>query len=611
MKLLSVIVLLFLASFQTHAQKLKYKDIFPLISEKKYDEGEPLLRAYMNDKKNADDANATLQMAYLLEKYAIENRVVADSSQLYQNADSAIYFYQQALILITEKELSKNDEYYKEFYRRDLRTGEFGTKLSDVGLELNTRIIALKKRINNAKVINGELNKIVEAYNLLQSKYASLTNGFDTNNDFLLASGNPQIDDLKTLVELEYSIESSSAAITQAIIDINNAGFRMISKKMPIENISKDGRSKSNLYNGNFAMWNYADWAKKAIRVINDSAVPIREALISTLDRLEETSGILKSGTTIDFKSATSIAGAEKVTTLDPESVTLKYLRAKALELKYIHLSSIAYEPLLLDTGAVTFHQKHADSIFSVINKLKSVLNSINESEINERKNIYASFYEKLGGESGFVLKVNDMKAMADTKSKEAAASQIKWKEKSKWAIFTNDRLDLDTLYSSIQMPKLSLNGEFWPLTKTTDSLNRIFLVGITGTAANMQGFVAGVADSREGLWRSTFDIYKKKLSGEAWQITSKFVESASGFFTCYIFESNYSENKNCTIINFSTDGKVSWNVSLNIPVEPVVVKYNAILGETILFLVEENMIAQLVSGQKGYIVIDRNGNVR
>jgi hypothetical protein len=212
--LLTIAVIAFF-NFEISAQKLKYKDIFPLISEKNYAEGEPLLRAYMSDKKNEDDANGTLQMAYLLEKYALENSVVADSAALYQNADSAIYFYQKSLVLITEKELSKNKEYYQEFYRRDLRTGDFGIKLSDVALEINTKIISLNKRIKNAKEINKELNKIAEAYKLLQSKYVSMTEGFETNNDFLLASGNPQIEELKKMIELEYSIETSAAAITQ------------------------------------------------------------------------------------------------------------------------------------------------------------------------------------------------------------------------------------------------------------------------------------------------------------------------------------------------------------------------------------------------------------
>jgi hypothetical protein len=385
----------------------------------------------------------------------------------------------------------------------------------------------------------------------------------------------------------------------------------MISKKMPIEGIKTDGRSKSDLFRGDFAMWNYADWAKKAIKIIDDKVIPVRQELLSTLERVENSSNQVLLGAPLDVNSVTLLTQAEKITSLDPQSIALKYLKSKALEIRYNYLTNSAYEPLLLDSGSVTFHQSRSDSILKVINELKTVVNSINESEINKKNIVYPTFYEKLGGKSGFADKVKNLQTMADVKSQRALASQKKWKERSKWAVFANDRIDLDSLYSNKKMAKLNLNGEFWPLAKTTDSLNRIFIAGVTGTATNMQGFIAGIADSREGLWRNNFDLYKKKLAGDGWDITAKFVQSAAGSFTCYLFETNYSNDKNASVFNFGIDGKMVWNVNLNMPVAPVSVKYNAILGETIIFLVEENMIAQLAQGQKGYIVIDRNGNVR
>jgi hypothetical protein len=380
---------------------------------------------------------------------------------------------------------------------------------------------------------------------------------------------------------------------------------------MPIEYVKTDGRSKNDLFRGDFAMWNYAAWAKKAIKIIDDKVIPVRQELLSTLDRVEKSSSQVLQGMPLDVNSVTTLTQVEKVAALDPQSIALKYLRAKALEIKYNYLTNNAYEPLLLDSGAVSFHQLRSDSILNVINALKTVVNSINASEINKKKIVYPTFYEKLGGESGFANKVKNLQTMADAKSQRALTSQKKWEEISKWAVFTNDRIDLDSLYSNIKMAKLSLNGEFWPLAKTTDTLKRIFVVGVTGTATNMQGFIAGVADSREGLWRKNFDIYKKKVAGDGWNITAKFVQSAAGSFTGYLFETNYSNDKNATVFNFDVDGNMVWNVNLDIPVEPVLVKYNAILGETIIFLVEESMIAQLAPGQKGYIVIDRNGNVR
>jgi len=65
--------------------------------------------------------------------------------------DSAVTFLDKAYNTITEKELKKNGEYYQMYSRRDLRTGEFGIKLSDVRLDLETRVSLLKERKETAK----------------------------------------------------------------------------------------------------------------------------------------------------------------------------------------------------------------------------------------------------------------------------------------------------------------------------------------------------------------------------------------------------------------------------------------------------------------------------
>src|SRR3954466_7905580 len=120
------------------AQKIKYKDLFVLLNAKRYEEAEPFLKKYLKD--NTDNPNAYLFMGFIYQDKAAHLDILKDTRKLVSQIDSAVLFYDKAYKTITEKELSRNEEYYQMYSRRDLRTGKFGIKLSDVQLDLDGRM---------------------------------------------------------------------------------------------------------------------------------------------------------------------------------------------------------------------------------------------------------------------------------------------------------------------------------------------------------------------------------------------------------------------------------------------------------------------------------------
>lgn len=146
----------FLISNFSLAQKLKYKDIFDLIKVKNYTAVEPLLKSYLSIVKNSDHPNANLNMAIVYHQKSIKE--VDDSGVENQIVmiDSAIYYYNKAKLLISKNEIKSNDKYYKEYYRRDLRTGKMGIKLSDIRLDIDNRTSELNElRENQTKLSNN------------------------------------------------------------------------------------------------------------------------------------------------------------------------------------------------------------------------------------------------------------------------------------------------------------------------------------------------------------------------------------------------------------------------------------------------------------------------
>src|SRR5688572_18410852 len=120
--LVKFIALVLITSSAT-AQKVKYKEIFGLLSTKQYDLAEPFLKTYL--KENTDNANAYLFMGLIYKEKAEADDVLLNTGRCIQRMDSAILFFDNALKIIDEKEVRKNKEYYVNYNRRDLRSGEF------------------------------------------------------------------------------------------------------------------------------------------------------------------------------------------------------------------------------------------------------------------------------------------------------------------------------------------------------------------------------------------------------------------------------------------------------------------------------------------------------
>ena len=132
-------------------QKVKYKDIFGLLNTKRYEEAEPFLKRYL--KETNDNPNAFLYMGIIYQEKSAKDDVLKQTTRAIANMDSAIFFYDKAYKSINEKELKRNEEFYQAYNRRDLRTGEFGVKLSDIQFDLEKKMEGLRERIDRVKMV--------------------------------------------------------------------------------------------------------------------------------------------------------------------------------------------------------------------------------------------------------------------------------------------------------------------------------------------------------------------------------------------------------------------------------------------------------------------------
>lgn len=135
------LVIMLFSGVTAIAQKVKYKDIFALLKNKQYDAAEPLLKKYIETE--TDNPNAFLYLGIILtERF---DKMLTEDAQASIVREAARDNLVKAKMGITEKEVSRNEEYYAIYKRRNLRTGKIGVTLSDVITDIDNRLAKLSE----------------------------------------------------------------------------------------------------------------------------------------------------------------------------------------------------------------------------------------------------------------------------------------------------------------------------------------------------------------------------------------------------------------------------------------------------------------------------------
>ena len=193
-------------SYQGLCQKIKYKDLFVLLNAKDFSNSEPYLKKYL--KVNDDNPNAYLFMGMIYQEKAIKLDMLKQTEQMVILLDSAVYFYEKASKGITEKEVSKNEEYYQIYNRRDLRTGKFGVKLSDVQLDIETRL-KLKERARQIQLMKSQFVAAEKYYSHSVKLFLEVQKRYPGQKEFYLRADDKLLAALTHLTQVYDSCHMS------------------------------------------------------------------------------------------------------------------------------------------------------------------------------------------------------------------------------------------------------------------------------------------------------------------------------------------------------------------------------------------------------------------
>ncbi len=276
--LVKALIFCFLVS-SAYGQKIKYKEIYGLLSTKQYESAEPFLKRYL--KENVDNPNAYLFMGIIFQEKSTKDDVLRQTARSIANMDSAIIYYDKAYKTITEKEVKRNDELYAAYNRRDLRTGEFGVKLSDIQFDLEKKMESLRERIDRVKMVKYYFSMADTLYKRTNLLYLTIQNQYPGENELYLRSTENTLSILSSLSLRYDSCMKAFDNYKASSSNLGKTGYSQTLTTKDIENFKRDGVAQANFYQDDVTIWNYKKFATQATEIINKEIIPMREHLVT------------------------------------------------------------------------------------------------------------------------------------------------------------------------------------------------------------------------------------------------------------------------------------------------------------------------------------------
>ncbi len=422
-------------------QKVKYKDLMVLLTAKQYDQAKPFLKKYLLEEDG--NASAYLYMGIIYQEEAWKNDVLKQPDLLISNVDSAVFFYNKCLPKLTEKEIKRNDENYLMYSRRDLRTGEFGIKLSDIQLDLETRSKSLYERRDRVITLKKLYAEMESQYTRANSQYKNFQNRFETKKELYLQSDDSLILKLEKLISTFDSSQVTFKYYKSTLQAFGKTGYNPVVDLQEINDFKKEGSSMVDFMSDDLKWWNYGQWAKKTSAVIRDEIYPMRKEIIAFDSQINKSREKLKKDSvtvsTIELLNHPLFTELKK---WDNDPMPSGLFQMKIAELEYA--SEIMEEASLKDRDNIS-HKigmiKHQQGVLLKLDSLASAMvNRDWEKDAGNYRNFITSSY-------GTVTVIKNLcKSTLEFAKRETVAKKKELDENMsllKWVISETDSIPL------------------------------------------------------------------------------------------------------------------------------------------------------------------------
>ena len=387
---LKFIVLFFLVQ-TAYGQKVKYKDIFALLSTKQYEQAEPFLKKYL--KENDDNPNAYLFMGIIFQEKVSKIDILKRTEQSVAYADSAILFFDKALKTIDDREVRKNKEYYQAYNRRDLRTGEFGVKLSDIQFDIEKRIEFLRERSDKVKMIKHYFSLADTLYKKSNSLFRLLQKEYPAKRQLHLRADENTVKNLHTLSTRFDSCTKAFDNYKSSSLTLGKTGYNQTFTLVEIKDFAKDGDDVVSFYIDEVNAWDYKKFADEVLEVIEKEILPMRDHLIAydiEINKLRDKLNTDSISVRSDLTKLIDKLLYDQLRKFDPAPLPMEVFSLKTADLEY--RSALIENKVHKDTSDVHMKLAMTNTEMTFLHKLDSISKRLSMENIDEKAQDYNHF---------------------------------------------------------------------------------------------------------------------------------------------------------------------------------------------------------------------------
>ena len=567
-------ILLNLIIYPASAQKVKYKDIYTLLSTKQYEQAEPFLKNYI--KANDNNPNAFLYMGIVFQEKALKNDLLKQTRYLLLNIDSAIFFYHRALKTIDEKEIKRNKEYYQNYNRRDMRTGEFGVKLSDIQFDIEKKIEGLRERIDRVKMVQYYFLLSDSLYKKCNVLFKTIQEEYPGQKELLLRGDEASVSKLKGLAVRFDSTLKAFENYRSSLQLLGSTTYNQVINLQDIVNFTSDGRSLADFYQNDLQVWDYKKFASQAAEVIEKEIFPMREHLVAydieigkLRDKLSKDSVSVRSDLT---KLIDKLLYAQ-LKKIDPDPLPMHVFTMKLADLEYrsLQLENKAYK----DSLDLHWRLRAAQQEMTHVLKLDSVAGKLNTLDMDEAARNYHYFVTNTY-ESSSVLK-SYVKALKDFAERDIRKLEEKLKSYSqalRWLVVNNDSVPLFTdELDNIRFKPLLINDE-----KYTCGI-------VYKDSLNPSGYFYSITPSRIPGIRAEFPLDKASFKLSRFNVAKALsIDHNSQIYFLVIYSGLKTKDKYAVTVSkiYHSDG-LAWAVNSSLTFIPKELSYKPDTGELLI----------------------------
>lgn len=585
-----VFLLLLISVFSgAYGQKVKYKDIFALLNSKQYEQAEPFLKRYL--KENDDNPNAYLFMGLIFQEKSAKNDVLKATRTGILNMDSAIQFYDKTLKIITDKEVRRNDEYYQMYNRRDLRTGEFGVKLSDIQFDLQKRIEGLRERIDRVKMVRYHFTLADSLYKRANALYRSLQKKYPGENELYLRSDESAMKDIVSLINRSDSSAKAFEFYKSSTTTLGKTGYNQAITLVEIRNFKSDGASVADFYQDELSLWDYKKFAEHVKGVIEKEINPMREHLIAydiEINKLREKLTNDSVSVRNDLTKLIDKLLYDQLRRFDSEPLPMEVFTLKTADLEY--RSALLESKPFKDSTDVNLRLNLIKREIKDLNKLDSIATKLSNENLDEETKNYEHFIANTYS-NNVVLKsyVKALKEYAEREKLRTSAELIKRNEALNWIIDATDSIPLNMTASS---------DKFKPLAVVADR----FTAGLSFTdSVNAEGYLYTIKSTRRPEVKVKFAVDKAgfRLAKMPYTKALTYSDGAGQLYFVLIYSDRPNKDKyHATLAKIYKSDGLAWTNNYQLTFVPREIVLKPDTGEVTI----------KADGQT--IVIDKNGKL-